>query len=164
MKIVIFNNPDGTITVRVPVQNPLPESDAARRSGETEDEHFERLVSGPNRKGGSRVAVIEDTDLPIGHSDFKAARRWDGVKVTVDMPTAREIHAESIAVVQAAEIARLKIEERSERLKSNTTQADSHAATITALEALDLNVLATQIAAAPNPTALSAIWPADVPR
>ena len=69
-----------------------------------------------------------------------------------------------IAAAQAAEIARLKVEERKERLSSNTAQADSHAATITALEALDLNVLATQIAAVPNATALSAIWPVNVPR
>ncbi len=79
------------------------------------------------------------------------------------MPKARNIHAERMGAAQAAEIARLKVEERKERLKSNTAKADAHAATITALEALDLNVLATQIAAAPNPTALSAIWPADVP-
>ncbi len=80
------------------------------------------------------------------------------------MPKARDIHADRMGVAHAAEIARLKIEERRERLKGNTSQADAHAATVTALEALNLNALATQIANAPNPTALSAIWPANVPR
>ena len=80
------------------------------------------------------------------------------------MPLAREIHAGRIARAQVAEIARLKVEERKERLKGKTTQADAHAATIIALEALDLNVLATQISAAPNPTALNSIWPVGVPR
>ena len=109
------------------------------------------------------VREINDSDIP-SLAAFKDGWRDDGVNITIDMPTARETHADHIAIAQAAEIARLKVEERKERLKSNTAQADDHAATVIALEALDLNVLATQIAAAPNTTALDAIWPAQVPR
>ncbi len=117
-------------------------------------------------------ATLESTEQTITDAKFgfhgsqtvDNALEWDGSKIVVNMPAARGIHAGRIAVAQAAEIARLKVEERKERLSSNTAKADAHAATVTALEALDLNVLAMQIAAAPNPTALSAIWPAQVPR
>lgn len=105
---------------------------------------------------------IAETDIP--NDFFQGAWRDDGLTLSTDMAKARDIHADRIAVAQAAEIARLKVEERKERLKSNTTKADDHAATIIALEALNLNVLATQIAVAPNPTALKAIWPAQVPK
>ncbi len=108
------------------------------------------------------IVVVDDSVLP--NRDFRNAWRNSGGVVSVDMPHAREIHADRIAHTQAAEIARLKIEERREHLKGNTTQADKHAADLVALEALDLNVLATQIAAAPNPVALNAIWPAFVSR
>ncbi len=92
------------------------------------------------------------------------ALEWDGTKIVVNMPKAREVHAGRIAVAQVAKIARLKVKERRGHLQGNTAQADSHAATVTVLEALDLNALATRIANAPNPTALLAIWPTDVPR
>ena len=117
-------------------------------------------------------AILESTEQAISDDEFSFhgsratgnALKWDGIKIVVDMPAARGIHADHMANAQVAEIARLRVEERKERLKGNTTQADTHAATVVALEALDLNALATQIAAAPNPTALSAIWPANVPR
>ena len=117
-------------------------------------------------------ATLESTEQTISDDEFgfhgsqaaDNALEWDGAKIVVNMPAARSVHAGRVAVAQAAEIARLKVEERAERLKSNTAKANAHAATITALEALDLNVLATQIGAAPNATALSAIWPVNVPR
>ncbi len=95
---------------------------------------------------------------------FRNALMDDGTKIAVDMPKARSIHAENIAIAQVAEIGRLKVEERKERLKNNTAKADAHAATLAALEALDLNILATQIINAPNTTALSAVWPVQIPR
>lgn len=109
------------------------------------------------------VREINDSDIP-SFIAFKDAWRDDGINITINMPTAREIHAEHLANAQAAEIARLNVEERRERLKANIAQANQHAADQTALEALDLNVLATQIQTAPNPTALAAVWPAKVPR
>ena len=80
------------------------------------------------------------------------------------MPQAREIHIEHILLAQNKEITRLKVEERRERLKNNTAKASDHAATIIALEALDFNVLATQIVNASSPTALSAVWPVLISR
>ena len=156
MKIIVMARPDGTMFTRTPVEP--HDTDA-----ETEEEYLARLAS-VNKKGATRVADMDHAELPADHARFKAARRWNGTDVEIDMPKAREIHAEHIATAQAAEIARLKVEERKERLKGNTAKANDHAATIIALEALNLNALATQITAVPNPTALKAIWPALLPK
>ena len=117
-------------------------------------------------------AQLKSTEQNITDAEFEFhggqpannALEWDGAEIAVNMSSARDIHAGRMARAQATEIARLKVEERVERLKGSTAQANVHAAMITALEALNLNVLATRIAAASNPTALSAIWPANVPR
>ncbi len=148
MKIILMARLDGTMFTRTPV-GPVLED-------ETEDQYLDRL-SQANKKGASKVAVMDHAELPAGHQFFKDARRWDGAKVTVDMPVARAIHAERIAEAQVAEVARLKVAERASRITGNTSQAEAQAATVVALEALDLNVLATRIAKAPNPTALKAV-------
>ena len=147
MEKILFTRPDGGVTVVTPAQGVSIETVLAR--------------SIP--PDATDVTVVDSAVLPSDRT-YRSAWRQSGATVNVDMPLARDIHAERIAVAQAAEIAHLKVEERKERLRDNTAQADSHAATVTALEALDLNVLATQITNAPNPTALSAIWPVDVPR
>ena len=121
--------------------------------GETEAEFIGRIQTKDVPAEAIDVTVVEETTLSSDRT-FRDAWKNSGGVISVDMPKARDIHVEKIAAGQTGEIARLKIEERKERLKGNTAQADSHAATVTALEALDLNVLATQIAAAPNPTAL----------
>ena len=137
--------------------------------------YIAQLMAGGNTEDQA-IAIVQEKNVPSDAADitvvaavlsdrtFRNAWRQIAGVISVDMPTARDIHAERMGAAHAAEIARLKINERKERLKSNIAQANSHAATVVALEALDLNVLATQIAAAPNPTALSAIWPALVPR
>lgn len=96
MKVVIFDNPDGTITVRSPVRNPRPGSQAVRREKETLNQHFARLTQGPNRKGGLRVAEIDHTALPAGHEHFKAARKWNGAAVEIDMVKAAAIKTDMI--------------------------------------------------------------------
>ena len=106
---------------------------------------------------------IPDTVIPTDRT-FRDAWQHGGTSIDVDMPKARAIHAEKIAVAQTAEIARLKPEERKERLMGNTAQANQHAADTTALEALNLGALATQIQNAATPNALKAIWPAKVPK
>jgi len=160
-KRIVYSRPDGGVSV----VSPAPEYIAQLvTEGATEDEAIAIVQEKDVPPDATNIEVMEFALLPSSR-EFRNAWEKPGLGVpTVAMAKAREIHAERIAIAQAAEIARLKVEERKERLKSNTAQADAHAATITALEALDLNVLATQIAAAPNPTALSAIWPVDVPR
>lgn len=156
MKRIIYTRPDGGVSITVPALN-------ARLVAETEDEFVTRIRTKDVPVDASDVQIVEEAAVPSDRTFRNAWRQTTGT-ISVVMSLAREIHAERIAIAQATELAHLKVEERKERLSSNTSQADTHAATITALEALDLNVLATRIAAALNATALSAIWPALVPR
>ena len=87
-----------------------------------------------------------------------------GNQIDIDMPKARIIHGEHITAAQVAEMTRLKRDEPRERLKGNATLADRYVTDLVALGALDLDVTATQIAAASNITALAAVWPALLPR
>ncbi len=152
MKVVIFDNPDGTITVRNPVQNPLPGSPAARRESEPDDDYFERLVAGPNRKGGTRVTDIDHTQLPSGHENFKAAREWDGTDVVVNMAKARVIQEDKIDRKR-----RLKARELIER----ETMGENVTAEKAQLAAMNVG---PEIAAAQTPAALNAVWPPGLDR
>ncbi len=153
---IIYTRLDGGVSVVVPTQEFLA------RFG-TLAEGMAAVQSRSVPPAATDIRTIGSGDVPVDRS-FRNAWRQSGGTFSTDMPAARKIHIRHIAVAQSAEIARLKVEERKERLEGNTTQADAHAATAVALEALDLNALATQIGNTPNPTALKAIWPADVPR
>ena len=161
MKVTVYSRPDGRISVVNFSPRRLAELMA---SGMTEDEAIATIQSKVVPGAATNVEVMEQALVPADRTFRNAWVKPAVGPPVVDMPKARDIHAERMAVAQADEIARLKVEERKERLKGNTAQADTHAATVTALEALDLNALATQIGNAPNPTALKAIWPANVPR
>ena len=153
---IIFTRPDGGVSVVVPAPEFLVRFGTLAKG-------MAAVQSQSVPLGAADIQIIDSGNVPSDRT-FRNAWRQSGGVFSTDMPLAREIHAGRIARAQVAEIARLKVEERKERLKGKTTQADAHAATIIALEALDLNVLATQISAAPNPTALNSIWPVGVPR
>ena len=156
IKRIVYTQPNG----RVSLVNPAPEYVA---SFETEDEAMADLLIRDVPNDAVDAQIIDQTDVPTNR-EFRNAWKQSAGVFSVDMPQAREIHIEHILLAQNKEITRLKVEERRERLKNNTAKASDHAATIIALEALDFNVLATQITNADNPTALSAVWPALIPR
>ena len=160
MKIAVFSFPSGRTGVLHASPRKMAELIAG---GLTEEAAMQFLVDKDVQADATDVAIVDETSLPSTR-EFRNA--WETVSgaIEVNMPKARDIHGERMAVAHANEIAVLKVEERKERLKGNTAKADAHAATGTALEALDLNVLATRIGNANNPTALSAIWPSDVPK
>lgn len=134
----------------------------------TEDQAMQLIADKDVPPSASNVVIVDMTDLPSKADGFFDAWERDLTPgpnvISVNMPKARAIHAGRLGEAQGVEIARLKVEERRERLKGNTAQANAHAAIATALEALDLNQLATRIATAPNSVALSAVWPAQLPR
>ncbi len=176
-KRIVYSRPGGAVEFLIPtsleeVQRfvsigllPPPDGKLAAQAKEiTEDQAMQLLADKDVPFNALNVVIVDMTDLPSKADGFFNAWQLSGGAVSINMPKAREIHAGRIARAHVKEIAHLKVEERKERLKSNTTKADAHAATTTALEALDLNVLATQIASAPNPAALSEVWPAQVPR
>lgn len=153
---IIYTRPDGGVSVVVPMQEFLarfPSAGAGMLAVKARSVPLD----------ATDVKMVEADDVPSDRT-FRNAWRQSGGVFSTDMPAAREIHAECIERCHTAEIERLKVTKRRERIKGNTTQADAHVATQTALEALDLNALATRIGNAPNPTALKAIWPANVPR
>ena len=156
MKRIVYTRPDGGISI----VNPSPNAPLAT---ENEDEFIARILAKDVPADAVDVQIVEDTAV-LSDRTFRNAWRQTAGVILVDLPAARAIHSERMANAQTAEIGRLKVEERRERLLGNTTQADQHATNLTALEALDLNALATQIQAAPNPTALSAVWPSLLPR
>ena len=158
MKIIVYDTADGRLNIR----GARTAKFLAKFDGD-DAAAVQDILDNRMPPDALNVQVLDNPTFPSNRT-YRNAWEVSGMNIKVNMPKAREIHAKHIAVGQTAGIARLKVEERNERLKSNTTQADSHAADLVALEALDLNVLATQIAAAPNPTALSAIWPALVSR
>ena len=156
MKIIICTMPNGWMHITSP--NPRFLASFA-----SEQEGLAAIMSSDIPAECVNPEIIDNSILPSS-GEFRAAWRRTPSGVEIDMIKARVIIARYLALAHAAEIARLKVAEPEERLNGNTAQADQHAADLVALEALDLNVLATQIAAAPNPTALRAIWPANVPR
>lgn len=160
-KRIVYSRPDGGISVVCPAPGRIAELMA---EGMTEDAAIVAIQAKSVPADAINIEVMERALIPVSR-EFRNAWQKPGLGAPViNMVKAREIHAERIAVAQAAEIARLKIEERKERLKGNTAQADAHAATVTTLEALNLNALASQIAVTPTPEALKAVWPAKVPR
>lgn len=175
MKVIVFTLGDGrtALTPASPIivnrlmEGGLSETDAIEAIGDHAVLRQQQIGAGPitNRKTLDDVDIPEVDYVTGVHGEFRDA--LDNIAPgppVVNISKAREIHAERIAIAQAAEIARLQVEEHKEQLKGDTARANDHAVTVSALEALDLNVLATQIAAAPNPTALSTVWPANVPR
>jgi len=163
MKIIMYETADGRLHIR----GKRTAHFVNRFSGETfeeqDDAAAQHIIDNLMPADAINIVAADDPTFPSSKV-FRNAWRKAGAVVSVDMPVAREIHAERIAAAQIAEIALLKVEERKERLKGNTAQADAHAATVTVLDALDLNVLATRIANAANPMTLTAIWPANVPK
>ena len=101
MKIIIMKNPDGTIFTRTPTQPKLAD--------ETTETYFARLAA-TNTKGAVKVAVVEHTTLPPTHAYFKAARVWDGDKVSIDIPLARVAHMGRIRAMRDEKLKELDIE------------------------------------------------------
>lgn len=97
------------------------------------------------------VEVVDAAAIPADRAFRNAWRRIGGV-VSIDMPAAREIHAERVNAAKRA-LARDLIEREAMGEDVTTEQA--------ALRAADVQA---QIAAAPNAAALKAVWPADLPR
>lgn len=160
-KRIVYERPDGGVSIVCPAPRRIAELMA---SGMTEDEAVAVIQAKDVPADAANVEVMDRTQIPASREFRNAWEKPGAGAPTIGMPKAREIHAQRIAVALTGEIARLKMEERNERLKGKTVQADQHAADAVALVALDVNVLATQVAGAPNPAALSAIWPELVPK
>ncbi len=157
-KIVYKRASDGGISVVSPSETFL-----AKFSTEAEGIAAAQAKSVPG--DAVDVAVVESTEIPTNR-EFRNAwtRAPGGGPVSIDMPAAREIHADRMARSQVVEIVRLNKEERLATLAGRTADAAKHASDRSAIENEDQTALANQISNAPNTTVLSNIWPQKVPR
>lgn len=143
---IVFTRPDGGVTVVVPV------------SGISTALVLKKDIPGD----AVDITVVDSTTL-LTDRTFRDAWVQAAGNITVDMPKARAIHAVHMAQIKVSETARLILAEVELRLQGNTVEADNAVTDKATLDGFNLSSLATQMAAAPNPTALKAIWPASLP-
>ena len=165
MKVRVFEKPDGSIVLRVPVMNadagPQKEIlDQLRADGKTEDEVFDAVCNIGKQPGTAR-ADIDTATLQASHEHFKAARRWNGSAVVVDMTEARAIHMDAIREKRNAELDVLDKEYSKESGRKRVVEAEAIEAKRETLR----NVPDTfDLSGARDPESLKALWPTDVPR
>ncbi len=132
---IVFTRPDGGVSVVCPA----PGVDIAVV--------LARSIPGD----ATDVTVVDETALSTDREFRNAWRQFGGV-VSIDMPAAREIHAERINAAKRT-VARDLVEREA--------MGEDMTAEKAALRAADVQA---QIAAAPNPVALKAVWPLQLPR
>jgi hypothetical protein len=100
MKRIIWQMPDGSISITVPC-SPV-------REGESEQEYLDRVASRCKPVGATRIADVEKSEIPSDR-DFRNAWCWNG-KVDHDITKAAEIHLNRIRVERNARLQELDIE------------------------------------------------------
>lgn len=159
--VIVYSRPDGGVSV----VNPAPSRVAELMvGGMTEAQALASIQASAMPDNATNVEVMDRALIPALREFRNAWERLGTGPPTINMPKARDIHAAKMAVAVVAEIALLRGQERKQRLRGNTSQADQHAANVSALESLDLGLLASRMQSAPTPAALSAVWPTAVPR
>ncbi len=159
-KVIVFTRPGGAISV----VNMAPQHIQDVFDGD-EDSAIaaERAKPSVVPSDATDVTVIDEGQIPTDRW-FRNAWMQSGSTVSVDLLKARKIQASHIAHALGLEIAKLKLSEQQARLEGKPNNATADKATRTALEVLDVDTLATQIANVGNANALKAIWPAQVPK
>ena len=160
-KRIVYTQPGGAVAVVIPTPEYI-----AKLMGQsmTEDEAVDAVKAKDVPAGSINVIVTEATSLPTDRTFRDAWTRTGQGLPKVDMARAQAIHSGRMAGALAGEVARLKLSEQAATLAGRAADAASDNATRTALEALNLATLATQIGNAGNETALKAVWPGNVPK
>lgn len=157
-KRIVYTRSDGGVSVVIPMPEHIAKLIA---QGMTEDEAVDVVKASDVPVGSINVVVTDFASLP--DRTFRDAWIRTGPSLpAVNIVKARKIHSDRISHAIATETARLKLSEQAAALDGRPADAANDLATRTAIEALDLAILATQIAAAGNANALKAIWPANV--
>lgn len=108
----------------------------------------------------TNIREIEKVDIP-SHL-FKDAWEDDGVEILINMSKARVIHIKEISAARTEAVSVLQRRADEAAFEGRTADATKAANDRAAVEGLSPTIIATQIAGAANPTALSAIWPAEL--
>lgn len=169
-KRIVYRRSDGVVEVVNPA---LPRMIELMAEGKTEDEAIsiiqanafarllERGFGPPEAAEVMEAATIPETQP--GDREFRDALEKPGAgPPVVNMPKARIIHSRKINTARAKAVTVLQARADEATLESRTVDATKAAGDKTAIEGLNLVTIATQIAGAANPTALSAIWPTEL--
>ena len=168
--VVVYRRSDGVVEI----VGPAPEvMDRLIGDGKTEAEAMEFIrdhaLAKLHERGfgpASSVEILDKTLIPEsqpGNRWFRDALEKPGAGVpTVNMPKARTIQARRINAARARAVAVLQTRANEATLEGRTAEATAAANDKAAVEGLNLTTIAAQIAAAADPTALSAIWPAEL--
>lgn len=158
MKVIVYRRPGGGVNV----VNPAPKHIADLMAGGiTEDEALAVLQAKAVPPGSTNIKIMEQALLPS--REFRDA--WEKIglgPISIDMPKARIIHTGKIN--RAKNIAVIKLQQRADKaaLEGRATDATQASNDKAAVEGLDLTAIATLVANAQNPAALSAIWPVEL--
>lgn len=155
---VVFTRPDGGVSIVIPARRRTSEEDPTLIDVPTEE-----LLMNSVPADATDVTVVDETTL-LTDRTFRDAWTQIAGNIIVDMSKARAIHAIRLALAKTNETAKLGLLEAELRLQGRTTEADQAVIDKISVDGINLATLATQIAAAPNPVALSAIWPLKIPR
>ncbi len=153
MAILLIERSDGGVTIL----NTESGTDAAAEVAKWEESWA--LFSG----GGFAVSTTEilDKDIPTDRW-FRDAWVQTGGVISVDIPKARIIQAKRINAARTDAVTVLQRRADEATLEGRAADAIRAANDKVAVEGLNLATIATQIAGAANPTALLAIWPAEL--
>lgn len=159
MKVIVYSRPDG----RVSVVNPAPRHIAELMAGGiTEDEAIASVQAKDVPLDATNVEIMEQS-LILTSREFRNAWEKSGAGVpTINMPKARIIHAKKIIAAKDRAIIVLQRRADEATIEGRAADATQTANDKTAIEGLNLATIATRIAGAANPTALSAIWPTEL--
>ncbi len=151
MKNIIWELPDGTIAVTVPV-GPIP-------TEMTEAEYLDEIAAAaaPALPDGTvRRGEVETKDVPARRR-WRNAWRHDGSKVVEDLTAAKAVKAAELAAERDA-LVKVKVQEFVETLSAGDP-TDDITDDINALKALNMG---NEVAAARDLTALDAVKPAPM--
>lgn len=109
----------------------------------------------------TNVRIISDTDLPSDRY-FRNAWRDSGATITIDMPTARNIHRANLLARAADFRERYHRLVRLRQLRGDNTGAADAGRKRDAIDVINYILLHTQIEAAATPAALRAVMPAEL--
>lgn len=154
-KRIVYSRPDGGVSIVVPAPEMVARFD-------TEAEALAAIQAKDVPADATNVEIMDLNQIPVSR-EFRDAWEKPGAGVpVVNMPKARVLHAKKITAARIKAITMLQRRADEATLEGRTADATKAANDRAAVEGLNLTTIATQIAATANPTALSAIWPAEL--
>lgn len=163
-KRIVFARLDGGVSVTVPDPDYMAilMADTPAGQGLTEAQALASVQARSVPGDATNIEIMEVATIPNSREFRNAWEKPGAGAPTINMTKARVIHAERIGQAKITAFSTLARDEEVERIKGNTVVADVMANKRTASGAINIAEIAAQIANAPNPMVLSAIWPNEL--